>query len=72
MISHILYNIKPDEIYHLGAQSHIRVSFEISECTGNVTDLGTTRLLEAIRWSNPDVRFYQASSSEMFGHIAPP
>lgn len=72
MISHVLYNIKPDEIYHLGAQSHVRVSFETPEYTGNVTGLGTTRLLEAIRRSNPDVRFYQASSSEMFGHIAPP
>jgi GDPmannose 4,6-dehydratase len=72
MISHILYNIKPDEIYHLGAQSHVRVSFETPEYTGNVTALGTTRILETIRRSNPDVRFYQASSSEMFGHTNPP
>jgi len=72
MISNVLYNIKPDEIYHLGAQSHVRVSFETPEYTGNVTALGTTRILEAIRRSNPNVRFYQASSSEMFGHIAPP
>jgi GDPmannose 4,6-dehydratase len=72
MISHVLYNIKPDEIYHLGAQSHVRVSFETPEYTGNVTALGTTRILEAIRRSNPDVRFYQASSSEMFGHTSPP
>lgn len=72
MISHILYNIKPDEIYHLGAQSHVRVSFETPEYTGNVTALGTTRILEAIRRSNPDIRFYQASSSEMFGHTPPP
>jgi len=72
MISHVLYNIKPDEIYHLGAQSHVRVSFETPENTGNVTGLGTTRLLETIRRCNPDVRFYQASSSEMFGHTSPP
>ena len=72
MISNVLYNIKPDEIYHLGAQSHVRVSFETPEYTGNVTALGTTRILEAIRRSNPDIRFYQASSSEMFGYITPP
>lgn len=72
MISHVLYNIKPDEIYHLGAQSHVRVSFDTPEYTGNVTGLGTTRILEAIRRSNPNIKFYQASSSEMFGHIAPP
>ncbi|WP_319579759.1 GDP-mannose 4,6-dehydratase [uncultured Methanospirillum sp.] len=72
MISHVLYNIKPDEIYHLGAQSHVRVSFDTPEYTGNVTALGTTRILEAIRRSNPEVKFYQASSSEMFGHTNPP
>ena len=72
MISHVLYNIKPDEIYHLGAQSHVRVSFDTPEYTGNVTALGTTRILEAIRRSNPNVKFYQASSSEMFGHTDPP
>lgn len=72
MISHVLYNIKPDEVYHLGAQSHVRVSFDTPEYTGNVTALGTTRILEAIRRSNPDVKFYQASSSEMFGHTDPP
>lgn len=72
MISNVLYNIKPDEIYHLGAQSHVRVSFETPEYTGNVTALGTTRLLETIRRCNPDIKFYQASSSEMFGHTPPP
>ncbi len=72
MISNVLYNIKPDEIYHLGAQSHVRVSFDTPEYTGNVTALGTTRILEAIRRSNPEVKFYQASSSEMFGHTDPP
>ncbi len=72
MISHVLYNIKPDEIYHLGAQSHVRISFDTPEYTGNITGLATTRILEAARRSNPDVKFYQASSSEMFGHTPPP
>ena len=71
-ISNIIYNIKPDEIYHLGAQSHVRVSFETPEYTGNVTALGTTRLLEAIKRSGNAVKFYQASSSEMFGSSPPP
>ena len=71
-LSNILYNIKPDEVYHLGAQSHVRVSFDIPEYTGNVTGLGTTRILEAIRSSAGSTRFYQASSSEMFGNSAPP
>jgi len=71
-ISNIIYNIKPDEVYHLGAQSHVRVSFDIPEYSGNVTGLGTTRILEAIRRSGNKVRFYQASSSEMFGASNPP
>jgi len=71
-ISDIVYNIKPNEIYHLGAQSHVRVSFDIPEYTGNVTALGTTRILEAIRRSGNNVKFYQASSSEMFGNSPPP
>ncbi|MBS7649037.1 GDP-mannose 4,6-dehydratase [Candidatus Bathyarchaeota archaeon] len=71
-ISNIIYNIKPDEVYHLGAQSHVRVSFDIPEYTGNVTALGTTRILEAIRRSGNKVKFYQASSSEMFGNSPPP
>jgi len=71
-ISNIIYNIKPNEIYHLGAQSHVRVSFDTPEYTGNVTALGTTRLLEAIRRSTNNIRFYQASSSEMFGTANPP
>ena len=71
-ISNIIYNIKPDEIYHLGAQSHVRVSFDIPEYSGNVTALGTTRILEALRRSGNEVRFYQASSSEMFGASPPP
>ena len=71
-ISNLIYNIKPDEVYHLGAQSHVRVSFDVPEYTGNVTALGTTRILEAIRRSKSNVRFYQASSSEMFGNAPSP
>jgi GDPmannose 4,6-dehydratase len=71
-IANIMYNFQPDEVYHLGAQSHVRVSFETPEYTGNVTALGTTRLLEAVHRSNHGMKFYQASSSEMFGASAPP
>ena len=71
-LSNVIYNIKPDEVYHLGAQSHVRVSFDIPEYTGNITALGTTRILEAIRRSGNATRFYQASSSEMFGEAPPP
>lgn len=71
-ISNIIYNIKPNEVYHLAAQSHVKVSFEVPEYTGNVTALGTTRLLEVIRRSGNDIKFYQASSSEMFGCSPPP
>jgi GDPmannose 4,6-dehydratase len=71
-ITNILYNIKPDEIYHLGAQSHVRVSFDIPEYTGDVTGLGATRVLNAIHKSGITTRFYQASSSEMFGAASPP
>ncbi|HUJ32844.1 MAG TPA: GDP-mannose 4,6-dehydratase [Candidatus Acidoferrum sp.] len=63
----LLYRLAPDEIYHLGAQSHVRVSFDIPEYTGDVTALGTTRLLDAIRESGIQARFYNAGSSEMFG-----
>lgn len=68
----LLNQIKPDEIYNLAAQSHVRVSFDEPEYTGDTTGLGSTRLLEAIRQSVPDARFYQASSSEMFGAANPP
>ncbi|MFA4920356.1 MAG: GDP-mannose 4,6-dehydratase [Thermodesulfovibrionales bacterium] len=68
----LVYNIRPDEIYHLGAQSHVRVSFDMPEYTGDITALGTTRLLEAIRRSGIKSKFYQASSSEMFGAAPPP
>jgi GDPmannose 4,6-dehydratase len=71
-ISNIIYNIKPDEVYHLAAQSHVRVSFDMPEYSGDITALGTTRILEAIRRSGNPVRFYQASSSEMFGDASPP
>lgn len=71
-LTNLIYNIQPDEIYHLGAQSHVRVSFDMPEYTGDVTALGTTRLLEAIRRSGIKTKFYQASSSEMFGATPPP
>lgn len=69
---HLVYNIQPDEIYHLGAQSHVRVSFDMPEYTGDITGLGTTRLLEAIRRSGIKTKYYQASSSEMFGNAPGP
>ena len=68
----VIYTTKPDEIYHLAAQSHVRVSFDMPEYTGDITGLGTTRILEAIRKSKIDSRFYQASSSELFGSAKPP
>src|SRR4029078_6953486 len=68
----LLQAVQPDEVYHLGAQSHVRVSFDEPEFTGGATGLGTTRLLEAIRMIGLDCRFYQASSSEMFGATPPP
>jgi GDPmannose 4,6-dehydratase len=71
-LSSLLSEIKPDEIYNLAAQSHVRVSFDEPEYTGDTTGLGTIRLLEAIRQSVPEARFYQASSSEMFGAANPP
>mgnify|MGYP006288299837 CR=1 FL=1 len=72
VLSDILYKIQPDEIYNLGAQSHVQVSFEMPEYTGNVTGLGTTRILDAITRSGSKAKFYQASSSEMFGAQVPP
>ena len=67
----LIYHLNPDEIYNLGAQSHVRVSFDIPEYTGDVTGLSTVRILEAIREAGLErkVRFYQASSSEMFGRV---
>jgi len=69
-ISRLLEKIKPDEIYHLGAQSHVKVSFDMPEYTADVTGIGTLRLLDAIRESEIKTKFYQASSSEMFGKVA--
>lgn len=71
-LSDLIFHLKPDEIYHLAAQSHVKVSFEMPEYTGDITGLGTTRILEAVRRSKVDTRFYQASSSEMFGSAPPP
>jgi GDPmannose 4,6-dehydratase len=71
-LTNLIYNVQPDEIYHLGAQSHVRVSFDTPEYTGDITGLGTTRILEAVRRSGVKARFYQASSSEMFGASPPP
>jgi GDPmannose 4,6-dehydratase len=68
-MSRLIEAIKPDEIYHLAAQSHVRVSFDIPEYTGDVTGLGTLRILDAIRESGVKTKFYQASSSEMFGLV---
>jgi GDPmannose 4,6-dehydratase len=65
----LLYDLKPDEIYHLAAQSHVRVSFDIPEYTSDITGVGTIRILEAIREAGVRGRFYQASSSEMFGKV---
>jgi GDPmannose 4,6-dehydratase len=71
-LTNMIYNVQPEEIYHMGAQSHVKVSFDMPAYTGNVTGLGTTRILEAVRRSGIKTRFYQASSSEMFGNAPPP
>src|SRR5436309_11023138 len=71
-LNRIIRTIQPDEIYHLGAQSHVRVSFDVPEYTGEVTGLGTVRLLEAISEAGLRTKFYNASSSEMFGSAPPP
>ena len=68
-LTKMLYELQPDEVYNLGAQSHVRVSFDIPEYTADVTGVGTIRILEAIRESGVKPRFYQASSSEMFGKV---
>jgi GDPmannose 4,6-dehydratase len=69
---HLIRDLQPDEVYHLGAQSHVKVSFDIPEFTAETTGIGTVRILEAIRASGVATRFYQASSSEMFGAAPPP
>ena len=71
-LSNLIHTIQPAEVYHLGAQSHVRVSFDTPEYTGNVSGLATTRVLEAIRRNSKEIRFYQASSSEMYGSSPPP
>jgi GDPmannose 4,6-dehydratase len=71
-VNNLIFNIRPEEVYNLAAQSHVRVSFDMPEYTSEITGLGTTRVLEAIRRSKLPVRFYQASSSEMFGSTEPP
>jgi GDPmannose 4,6-dehydratase len=65
----LLYQLQPDEVYHLAAQSHVRVSFDIPEYTADVTGVGTIRILEALREAGSRAKFYQASSSEMFGKV---
>lgn len=72
VMSNIISEISPDEIYHLASQSHVKVSFDLPKYTGLTTGIGTTNILEAIRKHVPDCRFYQASSSEMFGSSPPP
>ncbi len=72
VLTDVIYDTKPDEIYHLAAQSHVRVSFDMPEYTGDVTGLGTTRMLEAVRRLDKGTRFYQASTSELFGSAKPP
>lgn len=71
-LTNLIHGVEPEEIYHLGAQSHVMVSFEMPEYTGSVTGLGTTRILERIRRAGVKARYYQASSSEMFGAAPPP
>src|SRR4051794_37730970 len=71
LIGH-LHNIKPSEVYNLGAQSHVKVSFEMPEFTADTVGMGTLRLLEAIRTADWPIRYYQAGSSEMFGRARPP
>src|ERR1019366_8515706 len=71
-LASVLYDIRPDEIYNLGAQSHVKVSFEVPQYTGDAVGMGALRLLEAIHRIGLNCRFYQASSSEMFGSTPPP
>jgi GDPmannose 4,6-dehydratase len=71
-LTDLVYNVKPDEIYHLGAQSHVKVSFDMPQYTGLATGLGTVHLLDAIRRSGIETHFYNAASSEMFGDAEPP
>lgn len=69
VVNNLIDKVSPDEVYNLGAQSHVQVSFELPEYTGNVVGIGALRILEAIRRYKPDIKYYQASSSEMFGKV---
>ena len=71
-LERVIHDVEPDEVYNLAAQSHVRVSFDMPEYTGDVTGLGVARILEALRRSGTDARFYQASTSELFGSATPP
>src|SRR5258708_8383876 len=71
-LNRLVKTVRPDEIYNLAAQSHVQISFDQPEYTGDADGLGTTRLLEAIRTTGLPIRFYQASTSEMFGLTPPP
>ena len=71
-LERVVHDVQPDEVYHLAAQSHVRVSFDMPEYTGDVTGLGTIRILESIRRLGNNTRFYQASTSELFGNAAAP
>ena len=71
-LTRLIEDLRPDEVYNLAAQSHVRASFDQAVHTGDVTGIGAVRLLEAIRHADPSIRFYQASSSEMFGSTPPP
>jgi len=71
-LERVIHDVQPDEVYHLAAQSHVRVSFDMPEYTGDVTGLGTIRILESIRRLGNNTRFYQASTSELFGSAAAP
>lgn len=68
-LNRLIYTVQPDEVYNLGAQSHVKVSFEVPEYTADVDAMGTLRLLESIKEVNPQIRFYQASTSELFGGV---
>ena len=71
-LERVIHDVHPDEVYHLAAQSHVRVSFDMPEYTGDVTGLGTIRILESIKRSGINTKFYQASTSELFGSAVAP
>src|SRR3954452_8602123 len=71
-LAKVFHEVQPDEVYNLGAQSHVKVSFDVPEYTGDITGLGAMRMLEAVRTSKLDTRIYQASTSELYGSTPPP